>query len=249
MSSGVDVRIVDALVSACERDLGDEALWVKPRAYPESLALCIIDSIYSTGAQYGQVANIVDRYRLYRAGQGGNADLDGPAELLATFDELGSARAWAEQIGNRRPTSTTPGAPLKAEAVRDGASRLVGLGIRSIEELRLTAESDAVDVVQKSWREVPGQRSGVTWAYVLMLAGIPGTKANRLVVRYVADVLEVPVPEVDPRTVSEWIREVAKRKGWNSIHTEHAIWRFQTRRPVGEPVVEPVGEPEAKLAG
>lgn len=235
MSSGVDVRI-DALVNACERDLGDEALWIKPRAYPESLALCIIDSIYSTGAQYGQVANIVERYRTYRSGQGGNADLDGPAELLSTFDELGSAQAWAEQIGNRRPTSTTPGAPLKAEAVRDGASRLVGLGIRSVEELRLTAESDAIDVVNKSWCEVPGQRSGVTWAYVLMLAGIPGAKANRLVVEYVADVLELPIGEVDARSVSGWIREVAKTKGWNSIHTEHAIWRLQTRRPVSESV-------------
>jgi hypothetical protein len=206
------------------------------------LALCIIDSIYSTGAQYAQVANIVERYRAYRADHGGNADLDGPAELLATFDELGSARAWAEQIGNRRPTSTTPGAPLKAEAVHDGASRLVGLGIRSVEELRLAAETDAIDVVTKSWREVPGQRSGITWAYVLMLAGIPGIKANRVVVEYVANALEVPVAEVDAKTAIELVREVAKRKGWNSIHTDHAIWRFQTRRAVGQPVAAPVVE-------
>jgi hypothetical protein len=206
------------------------------------LALCIIDSIYSTGAQYAQVSNIIERYRAYRSGQGGNADLDGPAELLATFDELGSARAWAEQIGNRRPTSTTPGAPLKADAVHDGASRLVGLGIRSVEELRLAAESDAIDVVNKSWREVPGQRSGITWAYVLMLAGIPGVKANRMVVEYVANALGVPAAEIDAKIAIELVCEVANRMGWNSIHTDHAIWRFQTRRPVSQPADEPVME-------
>jgi hypothetical protein len=118
----------------------------------------------------------------------------------------------------------------------------VGLGIRSVEELRLAAETDAIDVVTKSWREVTGQRSGITWAYVLMLAGIPGIKANRVVVEYVANALEVPVAEVDAKTAIELVREVAKRKGWNSIHTDHAIWRFQTRRAVGQPVAAPVVE-------
>jgi len=41
-----------------------------PDGYPDSLALCIIDSIYSTGARYSSVVNVVGRYRDYRTGQG-----------------------------------------------------------------------------------------------------------------------------------------------------------------------------------
>jgi hypothetical protein len=40
------------------------------------LALCIIDSIYSTGARYSSVVNVVGRYREYRTAQGGNPDTD-----------------------------------------------------------------------------------------------------------------------------------------------------------------------------
>ena len=38
-----------ALLEACETDQGDPNLWFRPDGYPDSLALRIIDSIYSTG--------------------------------------------------------------------------------------------------------------------------------------------------------------------------------------------------------
>ena len=68
---------VNMLLAACERDLGNPDLWFKPDGYPESLALCIIDSIYSTGARYSSVLNVAKRYREYRLDQGGNPDTDG----------------------------------------------------------------------------------------------------------------------------------------------------------------------------
>jgi hypothetical protein len=41
---GDDVR---ALIDACDTDIGDANLWFNPGGYPDSLTLCIIDSIYS----------------------------------------------------------------------------------------------------------------------------------------------------------------------------------------------------------
>jgi hypothetical protein len=52
---------VTALAAACERDLGNPALRFEPDGYPSSLALCIIDSIYSTGAHHSSVRKIVGR--------------------------------------------------------------------------------------------------------------------------------------------------------------------------------------------
>ena len=236
MSAGVDFR-VSALVSACERDLGDSAEWITPRSYPNALALCIIDAIYSTGARHVTVENIFERYGIYRAEKGGDIAQDGAPELLQTFGELGDASEWAATIGNRRPTSSTPGAPLKAQAVNDAASRLVDVGIHTTADLREVADSDALDAVKKSWLTVPGQRSGVTWTYVLMLAGVSGVKADRAIVRYVARILDVPVDEVPAATASELIRDVAEHQGWNAEQTEHAIWRFASKRPVRQAAV------------
>mgnify|MGYP000231620317 CR=1 FL=1 len=51
---------IDRLRAACERDLDDPATWPTPVGYPNSLALCIIDAIYVTGARHLTIDKIVD---------------------------------------------------------------------------------------------------------------------------------------------------------------------------------------------
>src|SRR5215467_13934028 len=119
----------ERLHAACERDLGDPAGWPDPTAYPNALALCIIDAIYVTGARHLTVERIVERYRGHRAAQGGDADSDGAQQLLASIHGLGGPRQWASQVGNRRPTSTAKGAPLRSVALLEAAQALVELGI------------------------------------------------------------------------------------------------------------------------
>lgn len=222
---------IEALMVACDRDLGDPTLWYQPDGYRDSLALCIIDAIYSTGAHYSSVVNIVNRYRVHRSSQGANADVDGAVELLAHIDELGGADQWASQIGNRRPTSTSKGAPLKAEAIRQVAEGLVKIGIRTAADLR-AADDPALGDAKRVWISVPGQRSGVTWEYALMLAGVPGVKADRMIVRYVAKAIGVPVAGLSPTKAAHLVKVLAAGNGWDVIHTDHAIWRFESGRPV-----------------
>jgi hypothetical protein len=86
--------------------LGDANLWFTPDGYPDSLALCIVDSIYSTGARYSSVVNVVGRYREYRTNQGGDPDNDSTDELAATITELGGPDPWGSadnpRCGRRR---------------------------------------------------------------------------------------------------------------------------------------------------
>ncbi len=49
---------VDLLAKRCDSNLGDPDLWFRPDGYPHSLALCIIDSIASTGAHYTTLSRI-----------------------------------------------------------------------------------------------------------------------------------------------------------------------------------------------
>lgn len=229
----------DPLGEACDRDLGDPDLWYDPDGYPGSLALCIIDSIYSTGAHYSSVVNVVRRYRDDRTSRGGDANNDGAAELLANFDDHGGSDRWASAIGNRRPTSTKPGAPLKAAAIVQIAKKLSELGIPTTGALRAAAADGRLADAKAAWTATPGQSTGITWEYALMLAGVPGVKADRMVVRYVARALGRDPSGVSASEAATLVRELAERRNWGAIRTDHAIWRFESGRPVnreGDPI-------------
>ncbi len=150
-------------------DPGDE--------YPNSLALCMIDAMYVTGARHLTVENIVARYRAFRAGQGANADDDGVPELLANIAAVGGPYQWAADIGNRRPTSTAKNAPLRAVALAEIAQQFSALGIATAADLRAVAEDDELSAeVQRVWCAIPGQRSGFSWRYLLMLVQPPSLR-------------------------------------------------------------------------
>ncbi|MDV3124785.1 heme peroxidase [Mycobacterium sp. 21AC1] len=219
---------VELLRAACERDLGDPTRWFESTGHPNSLALCVLDAIYSPGARRATVDKVIARYRGYRAAQASDADTDGLGELLATIAELGGPDPWATQIGNRRPTSTAAGAPLRSVAVASVAHALVALGIRTAEELRaVAADQLGREQARVVWCAAPGQRSGFTWDYTLMLAQIPGTTAEQTVVGYVAR----EVSEISATRAAELVRDVADANGWNAVALEHAIWRFESGRP------------------
>jgi hypothetical protein len=67
-----------------------------------------------------------------------------------------------------------------------------------------------------------------------------------MVIRYVARVLGKSANEVSPNEAAGLVPELAAKKSWDVIQTDHAIWRFESGRPVnrdGYPV-EPEPEPE-----
>ncbi|WP_078315520.1 hypothetical protein [Mycobacterium sp. D16Q16] len=215
-----------ALVDRCEQFRGAEA----PGGYRDGLALCVVDSVQSTGVTYSSVGKVLDRYRTYRREQGGEPATDGTAELLATFDELDGPDTWARRIGTRNRTSTRGGI-LKAEAIRDAARVLGAEGLETTAALRAAAADEVrLEQVQKTWSAVKGQRSGITWRYVLMLAGVPGVKPDRMICRFVADALEVPRRSVGSEFAAEIVTAAAPELDMTATALDHAIWRFQRGR-------------------
>ena len=96
---------IELVVAACSELLPEPSSWDTFDGYPKSLALCVIDSIWSMGVRYGNVIAILNRYRAYRMQQGQDASLDNLSDLLAVFEELG-VDGFIEQIGNRQKVST-----------------------------------------------------------------------------------------------------------------------------------------------
>ncbi|MCB0927148.1 MAG: hypothetical protein KDB70_04325 [Mycobacterium sp.] len=212
------------LVERCEPAFrGAEA----PTGYPNGLALCVIDSVQSPGVRYASVGRVLDRYRAYRRAQGANPSADGVSHLLATFAELGGPEAWAARIGNGHRTSTRSGV-LKAEAIRAAAAVLAAEGLKTTAALR-TASADLPRMARAEtrWRTVPGQRSGITWRYLLMLAGIPGVKPDRMICRFVADALGIPRGNLPPAFAQAILTEAAEAMGMSPTALDHAVWQYQ----------------------
>ncbi|WP_442542588.1 hypothetical protein ACSBOX_11600 [Arthrobacter sp. KN11-1C] len=53
----------EKLAELCRGIFGDETKWISPDDYPRNLALCINDSIFSTGSHYTHVIDVVNGYR------------------------------------------------------------------------------------------------------------------------------------------------------------------------------------------
>ena len=72
---------------ACE-ELGDPSTWKSPQGYRRSLALCVMDSIWSLGIRYQTVEKVLDRYLVSRGWTGLDAAqscVEGPTALLEWY--------------------------------------------------------------------------------------------------------------------------------------------------------------------
>lgn len=218
---------VQILTTHCEQFRGSKA----PDGYPDSLALCIVDSVQSTMVRYPTVEKVVRNYRAYRRDLGGDPNTDSAADLAATFEQLGGHEAWAERISNGNKTSTHKGAPLKAYAIEAEANGLISVGVVTAQDLRSAADDpDELARVKEAWLKVPGQGPGVTWHYVQMLAGIPGIKPDRMIIRFVANALDLPQKAVTPSFSVDVLTEVASELAMTASELDHAIWNYQRAR-------------------
>jgi len=223
----------ERLTAACQEIFGDETTWITADGYPNSLALCVIDSIFSTGSHYQSVINVVAEYCRYRKNKGGDPYIDSIKELLATFAEAGGSLAWAKLVDNHKPAHTKPGALLKAEVVLRAAKALESVDIRNVADLhKLHAEDERLAAVKDVWLKLPSQRSGVTYNYFLILAGFQSVKPDRMVIRFVEEHLALGGRRLTPTETAELIKDVAELYPTKPQRLDHVIWRYVSGRDV-----------------
>jgi hypothetical protein len=226
----IKTRSIRELAYRCEEFLADDG---RARAigigYPNSLALCILDALFTTGSHPTAVDNVVAKYIAC------HGDADGAKSLRYSIAAAGGAEAWArEVICNLKPAHTQPGAMLRAEVV-DRATRLMAdLGIDTVDDL-LAAVGDEPSTgrhanrVARAWRELPSQKSGISWRALLMLAGSDHFDVDYQVGNYLYQVFgwfnrpsEEQMPalidatadyfDVDPRVVRQIVWQVSHRR-------------------------------------
>jgi hypothetical protein len=110
-------------------------------------------------------------------------------------------------------------------ALTEVAQAFVALGISTTEDLRvMAADPDLAKRAKRAWCAVPGQRSGFTWRFLLMLAELPGT--DPAVAGYVAR----ETGHDGPLDAAGLLAAAADAAGWNADALHQAIWRFEARR-------------------
>ena len=231
---------IDKVIKACEERLGSSAEWKPFDGYPHSLALCILDSIWSIGAHYSITRGVVQRYRSRRRWQG-NPDQDGLPELLALYAEIGGIQAFIDEVGTRNRVSTQPGAMSKGEAVFLAATSLNQLGVATADQFRDADGTTLGEQLRDAWCAIPGQGSGVSWRYLRMLVGLPDVKPDRMVIRFLATALNEDESTINAVRAVTLVQAAAAHFDVDQRALDHEIWQYQSGRRGGH---DPVSEQE-----
>lgn len=156
---------LQSLLKAIDDDLGDPADWQAPVEFPDSLALCALNSTYSLRAGSASVTNVLTLYRAMRP----TADTDSGPDLLRVMDEAGGPEVFAHGVlrnGSKLPGTTR----LRTIGIHEGLTKLAapGIGVTTAAQLReVTGEAK----VRKAWKSVHGFGCQA-WSFLLMNAGV-----------------------------------------------------------------------------
>ena len=207
--------------------------------YYNSLTLCIIDSVFSIGVNYRSVQNTVRKYcnyyglKIFRNREGKNYPNHDQQEtvksLIKKIDGLGINGFTKIVLQNRQRTSTQSGI-LKTEAVFRFA--------KTVADQKISTFKDIVNVkinksLENKIREIPGQKSGVSFKYFLMLAGnCDLIKPDRMIIRYIENIIQEKLSEEKIMDLIKKAAEVFEKEFPNITprSLDHEIWKFQRQQ-------------------
>lgn len=136
-------------------------------------------------------------------------------------------------MDNRKPAHTKKNAPLKAEVIRQAAERLHELNYRTRDDLhRAYAEDEHLTKLKNVWLDLPSQRSGVTYNYLLILAGFQSVKPDRMVIRFIKENVELENRRLSEEDAAALIKGVAELYPTEPRRLDHVIWRHVSGREV-----------------
>ena len=215
-------RVVDKITA----ELGPQSVWPSP-VLLEGLAQCILNAVCSTGNRSESVIRVLDRYRRRRVEAGADPNIDGPAELLAEIRACGGPEGFADALGNHWRAWQSKTAPYKTKVIHGAAELLATASVHNREQLEAALENPTRhDALKRGWRDLPGQRSGLTWRFFLMNTGMPGIKADRMITRWTSRALG---RSTTPQEAERILIDAAKRLGVDTRRLDHAVWDREGR--------------------
>jgi len=221
------------LIETCRRLLVGQKLALDDEYHYAHLPLCVIDSVFSIGVRYGGVKNVIHRYCSWAG-----IEKLRPSDVFPPRHQQQSVRRMlelyrpykAEELAqkvfeNRQRTSTRNGI-LKAEAVVLFGQALDRHGIQALQDV----QGSTLRAVEQDVRRIPGQSSGTSWRYFLMLSGDETmVKPDRMILRFISRSLG---RQVNESQAVELLRAAAAalavgRPGLNARLLDNIIWKHE----------------------
>lgn len=206
--------------------LGDEYFY-------SALPLCLVDAIFSIGVKYEGTRNVVARYAKhariapYRSREGdARIDSERISDLVRRIETVGGPDVAASSLfGSRQRTSSRNGV-LKSEAVYQAALMMQRRGVENLTDFRDQDDGE----LEREFRAIRGQGSGISWSYLCMLAGDDnGVKPDRMIQGFVADALGREVGSEMSRDLLVRAAKTLSMRGTllTPRTLDYAIWEYQ----------------------
>ncbi|MEO8396064.1 MAG: hypothetical protein ABI700_23930 [Chloroflexota bacterium] len=223
---------IQQLIAHCHASLDMTSLKVAEEYGYANLPLCVIDAVFSIGVNYKSTENTINRFcnhfgisKLIAEGVENQPEFS-IADFIQLYEE-NSIEFMTRQIYRNSQRTSTRNGILKAEAALRVAETLAKFDVNYTPDVAKVINAPAFEV---AFRQIPGQRSGISLRYFYMLAGSEeNIKPDRMIMRFIqtavgrrANVdechlllvetcrrLSVDYPELTPRAL------------------DHQIWQFQ----------------------
>jgi hypothetical protein len=205
-----------------------------------SVALCVIDSIYSIGVRYGSVENVIKHLVATLKIEAKAVIIDSIRQNeITTTQFLTSIQDWTVEematilYDNQQRTSTRNGI-LKADAVYQFLLILQTYSVETFTDLeKVYNRSDFMNDI----KSIRGQASGISLTYFFMLAGYQDlTKFDRMVSEFLKDTLGQEVRMADGQKIliatAERLSEVLGRP-ISALLLDNNIWKYERKRKLG----------------
>jgi len=106
-------------------------------------------------------------------------------------------------------------------------------GIKTVADLHdLYTRDEYLTPVKNLWLKLPSQSSGVTYNYLLILAGFQSVKPDRMIVRFVAEHAGLDGNKLTVMETAQLVAQSAYLYPTEPRKLDHIIWRHVSGRQI-----------------
>lgn len=219
----------------CKRVLDLANAKLSEEFFYNSLALCVIDAVFSLGISYTATRNVVKNFcsklkiKMFRHHGSKYPKIESQfsMEALLSLYQDHSFEELADIIFKNHNRTSPRNGILKSEAVFRFASVLHTFGVNYFQDIPLVIESSNFE---SSIRKIPGQSSGLSTKYFYMLAGGEDfIKPDRMIIRFVESVIQEKVDSDKTYSLILDALTILKKEfpALTPRMLDHEIWKYQ----------------------
>lgn len=172
---------ISSFAEKCESEFDLSNAKLPMEYFYSNLVFAVLDAVFSIGARYAAVKNVVNNYSKYIIMDNEHRISD----FIKVYEEHGSKKMAEEIIKNKQRTSSRNGI-LKIDACYEIAKILKSYDIETKKDFNIKINEELISEIL----QVKGQGSGIMLKYLIMLVGDDNVcKPDRHIRRYVAPFL------------------------------------------------------------